>query len=196
MILKVTKSGTDQLRGSAFWFHRNPALHARQFNRPIPPQLRRNEVGLTLGGPVVLPKIYNGRRKTFFFFSIEPKRWIDAIDIYDRFPTLEERQGDFRNSYVAPGQRRTLIYQQVRCMPSGFDCQQLVPMHRTSGTAEFPLWSANDPDPTKRGYVIPKAYLDPIAQLLLKDVPLPNMPYDAAGRNYFGTRGVQGADNR
>ena len=45
--------------------------------------------------------------------------------------------------------------------------------NRPSSTAEYPLFSLNDPDPTRRGLVIPKAYLDPLAQKILKDVPLP-----------------------
>src|SRR5712691_2454410 len=179
MIQMYSKSGTDQLRGTAFWYNQNPALAARQFNRPLPPQARSNTVGLTLGGPVVIPKIYNGRQRTFFFFSAEPRRWADAIDIYDRLPTAEERRGDFRNSYVAPGQTLPLLYQQVVCAPGG--CSKLSPVHRPGGTAEYPLWSTTDPDPTKRGHVIPKAYLDPVAQLLLKNVPMPNQPFDANG---------------
>ncbi len=196
VIQKVSRAGTNRIRGSLYWYHRNPFLHARQFNRPIEPEERRNEAGLTLSGPIVIPKLYNGRQKTFFFLSVEPKRWFDAIDIYDRFPTQAERQGDFRNSYVAPGQTRPLLYQQVRCTPSPTDCRQLVPMHRPSTTAQYPLFSANDPDPTKRGYVIPKAYFDPLVLKILEDVPLPNMDYDAQGMNYFGTRGVNGGSDR
>ncbi len=196
MIMSITKSGTNEIRGSTYWYHRNPAFEARQFNRAIEPQNRRNELGLTLGGPVILPKIYNGKQKTFFFFSVEPKRFYDAIDIYQRFPTAEERQGDFRNSYVAPGQTRPLIYQQVQCAPAPANCNHLTPMHRPTTTSEFPLWSVTDPDRSKRGFVIPKAYLDKNAQLVLQDVPLPNQPFDSQGRNYFGTRGVQGSDNR
>src|SRR5260370_35776208 len=70
----VTKSGTGQLHGSAFEFVRNAAFDARNFfdhvnpldPRRIPPFVR-NEFGVTIGGPVVLPGIYVGRRKTFLF---------------------------------------------------------------------------------------------------------------------------------
>jgi hypothetical protein len=192
----VSRSGTNQIRGNLFWFHRNPFFHARQFNRPFPNMARRHEFGLTLGGPVRIPKVYNGRRKTFFFGSFEPRWYHDQIDIYSRFPTAEERIGDFRNVWVPPGQRQPLLYQQVRCVPSPQDCQLLTQMHRPSGTAEYPLWSATDPDPTKRGRVIPRQYMDPLVLEILKDVPMPNMPVDPQGRNYFGTRGVDGTDGR
>ncbi len=196
VIRKVLRGGDNRLSGNFMWLHQNPVLASRQFNRPIPPDNRRHNFGLYAGGPVVVPKIYDGRNKTFFFVAIEPKRWMDTIEIYERFPTLEERQGDFRNMYVQPGQTPPLLYQQVQCFPSEIDCKQVRPMHRPSGTAEYPLWSTNDPDPSKRGRVIPKAYLDPISQLLLQDVPLPNLPFDANGRNYFGVRGVTGAEDR
>ena len=70
----VSKSGTNQVHGSAFEFVRNAAFDARNFfdhksdldPRRIPP-FARNEFGVTNGGPVVLPKIYDGRGKTFYF---------------------------------------------------------------------------------------------------------------------------------
>ncbi|MGH9660969.1 MAG: carboxypeptidase regulatory-like domain-containing protein, partial [Bryobacteraceae bacterium] len=196
VINTVSRAGTNQFRGTAYWFNRNPLFEAHRFGRPIPAQEKRNEVGLTYSGPVVIPKLYNGKRRTFFFVGIEPKRWFDAVDIYARFPTAEERAGDLRNSYVAPGARRNLLYRQMRCMPAPQDCQFLMPQNRPSGTAEYPLFSNNDPDPSKRGLVIPKAYISPAALKILEDVPLPNQDYDSAGRNYFGSRGVNGASNR
>src|SRR6266850_4776473 len=70
----VTKSGTNLIHGSAFEFLRNAALDARNFfdhatpvnPRRIPP-FTRNEFGVTIGGPVAIPHIYDGRDKTFFF---------------------------------------------------------------------------------------------------------------------------------
>jgi hypothetical protein len=196
IVQTVTRAGTDAYHGSLYWFHRNPFLAARQFNRPIEPQSRRNELGATFNGPVRIPKIYNGKGRTWFFAAVEPKVYFDQIDIYERVPTPEEREGDFRNTWVPPGQRRPLLYQQVRCTPTPQDCRQFVPFHRPSSTAQYPLFSLNDPDPTKRGYVIPKAMMDPLALKILEEIPLPNQPFDSQGRNYFGTRGVDGKSNR
>src|SRR5262245_14652694 len=65
------KSGTNQLHGSGFEFHDNQHFDARGFF-PAAKALRiQNEWGFTLGGPVVLPKVYNGRNKTFWFFSLD-----------------------------------------------------------------------------------------------------------------------------
>ncbi len=70
----ITKSGTNLFHGSAFWFLRNDALQADNFftNKLGSPKpiLRQDQYGGTLGGPVMLPK-YNGKDKTFFFFSWE-----------------------------------------------------------------------------------------------------------------------------
>ncbi|MBI4892491.1 MAG: TonB-dependent receptor [Acidobacteria bacterium] len=196
IVSTVSKSGTDQLHGSAYYFNRNPSLAARKFHASLPPGLRRHELGITMSGPVVLPKIYDGRRKTFFFASFEPKRYSDSSEVRARYPTAAERAGDFSDSYVAQGQTRPLLYRQVECYPSESDCRQLRPLQRATNTTVYPLFSAGDPDPRKVGLVIPKQYLDPIAQLILKDVPLPNIAPDSNGNNYFGKRGVNGVDNR
>ncbi|MBI4904322.1 MAG: carboxypeptidase regulatory-like domain-containing protein [Acidobacteria bacterium] len=196
VINTVSRAGTNQMRGSLYWYHRNPTLNARQFNRPFPNNNRRQEFGLTLGGPVRIPKVYDGRRKTFFFGSYEPRYYFDQIDIYTRFPTVEERNGDFTNMYVAPGQRRPMLYQQMRCVPSPANCANLTQINRPTATAEFPLFTAADPNPARRGLVIPAYMIDPGIKKLLETVPLPNKPFDAQGYNYFGTRGLDGTDGR
>jgi len=73
----VTRSGANTVHGSAFEYVRNQAVNASNFFSPIvngkkqQDGLKRNQYGGTLGGPVWLPKIYNGRDKTFFFFSYQ-----------------------------------------------------------------------------------------------------------------------------
>jgi hypothetical protein len=77
----TTKSGTNELHGSAFdyfqadWLNANTWLNNR-VGRPRP-KFHRNDFGATVGGPIVLPKIYDGRNKTYFFFSYEGYRWPD-----------------------------------------------------------------------------------------------------------------------
>src|SRR5260370_33952096 len=73
----VTKSGTNQLHGSLFEFLNNQVLNARTFfTLPTPanptaakPPLRQNQFGVEIDGPVIIPKLYNGRDKTFFMAS-------------------------------------------------------------------------------------------------------------------------------
>src|SRR5205807_3422110 len=71
----VTKSGTNSYHGAAFEFLRNSDLDANGFfsnarNVPLA-SFRRNQFGAAFGGPVILPKLYNGRNKTFVFVSWE-----------------------------------------------------------------------------------------------------------------------------
>src|SRR5262249_37555854 len=70
----ITKSGTNQLRGSVWEFVRNDAFDARNFFSLVVPKLRRNQFGASLGGPVELPRLYHGRDRTFFFVSTESLR--------------------------------------------------------------------------------------------------------------------------
>ncbi|MCC7153185.1 MAG: TonB-dependent receptor [Bryobacterales bacterium] len=63
------KSGTNQLHGSLFNYFDNDKLNARSFFQQIRSRVRHNEGGGTIGGPVYIPKVYDGRNKTFFFFG-------------------------------------------------------------------------------------------------------------------------------
>ena len=91
----TTKSGTNQFHGSLFEYFTNEALDAR---RPFAglPLSRKHDFGGTIGGPVWIPKVYNGRNKTFFFFNYEKFRVrTRATGTYDTLPTEAFRNGDF-----------------------------------------------------------------------------------------------------
>ncbi|MBL8212618.1 MAG: TonB-dependent receptor [Bryobacterales bacterium] len=92
----VTRSGTNQLHGSLFEFHRNNALNARNFFASTDDGLKRHQFGGTIGGPVYIPKIYDGRNKTFFFFSHQEGRQRQRpSDLSTVVPTAAQRAGDF-----------------------------------------------------------------------------------------------------
>ena len=65
------KTGTNQLHGSAFDFLANDKLDARGFFSPTKAPRKQNEWGFTAGGPVLFPKLYNGKDRTFWFFSFD-----------------------------------------------------------------------------------------------------------------------------
>jgi len=96
----VTKSGVNQIHGSMFEFLRNASFDARNYfdykdptgRRRIPPFVR-NEFGFTNGGPVVLPGIYNGRDRTFYFGEYQGFRQVLGTTQVIPVPTLQERQG-------------------------------------------------------------------------------------------------------
>lgn len=64
----TTRSGTNEFHGAAFDFLRNDKFDARGFYQPTVAVNRQNEFGASIGGPVLIPKVYNGRNRTFFFF--------------------------------------------------------------------------------------------------------------------------------
>jgi hypothetical protein len=107
MVNVITKSGTNQLHGDAYEFFRNDKLAANTFfnnlgalnpgpdgHARVPP-LRYNNFGYTVGGPVYIPKIYNGKNKTFFFFSEEFRRVITYGSFQGTLPTADEKKGIF-----------------------------------------------------------------------------------------------------
>jgi outer membrane receptor protein involved in Fe transport len=92
----VTKSGTNQFHGSAFEYLRHHTLNSSNFFTPGKDDgLKRDQFGATLGGPVFLPW-YNGRDKTFFFFSYQGTRQRQLpVDRTAIVPTAAQRAGDF-----------------------------------------------------------------------------------------------------
>lgn len=100
-----TKSGTNEFHGSVFEFLRNDALDARGFFNPAPAvvnPLRQNQFGYSLGGPVLFPKIYNGRKRTFFFANYEGERIRQATSEVGNVPTAAELQGQFPFAVTDP----------------------------------------------------------------------------------------------
>jgi hypothetical protein len=92
----VTKSGTNQLHGDLFEFVRNYDFNARNFFSPTRDLLKRNQYGGTVGGPVLIPKLYNGKDKTFFFFGYQGTKIRNVGNTTSAFvPTAAERTGNF-----------------------------------------------------------------------------------------------------
>jgi hypothetical protein len=147
----VIRSGTRDLHGSAYEYFRNDKLDANDFfaNRErrgkVP--FRQNQYGFAVGGPVYIPKLYNGREKTFWFFNWEGFRRRRGTTAISTSPIAEQRNGDFS--------------QQPRAI---FD--PLTSVQRADGTIvrqQFP------------GNIIPANRISPAIKLLLEAyVPLPN----------------------
>lgn len=105
----TARSGTDQFHGSAYDYIVNEALNAGQpftdggGGRLFRPRARKHDFGGTVGGPLVIPRLYNGRNKTFVFFNIET--FVDRKVRYSlaTVPTAAMRDGDF--SAILTGRR-------------------------------------------------------------------------------------------
>src|SRR5271156_4162323 len=119
----VTRSGSSGFHGSFFEFLRNSALDARNYfdyssiaNPGRLPPFRRNEFGFTNGGPVILPHIYNGAGKTFYFGQYQGFRQVLGTTQVFPVPTAQERAGQDTTAFpgdtllvpVDPGIARVL----------------------------------------------------------------------------------------
>jgi len=92
----TVKSGTNQFHGSLYDYNSNEAYNASRAFLHDRPKQRRDDMGGTLGGPVWIPKVYNGRDRTFFFFGYEMFREVGKIS--NQFPTVPTdayRSGNF-----------------------------------------------------------------------------------------------------
>lgn len=163
----TTKSGTNDLHGTAFEFLRNSALDANEYFNKMAgksiPALRMNQFGGVLGGPVVIPHFYNGKNKTFFFVSYQGTKRVQGATFIGTVPTAAERTGDFSHDLNSKGQLVT-IYNPFSTTATNANSSQYI---RTA----FP------------GNVIPQSMLDPVALQIMKYYPMPN----AAGTPYTDT---------
>jgi hypothetical protein len=94
----TTKSGTNELHGTAFEFLRNEKFDAKNFFDPpqrAKPPFKRNQYGFSAGGPVYLPRLIDGRNRLFFFGDYEGTKVRESSTTISTIPTLKMRRGDF-----------------------------------------------------------------------------------------------------
>ena len=94
-ITTVSKSGTNEFHGDLFWYTQNRALNATAYGQTTKPQLVANDFGASVGGPVLIPHLYNGHDKTFFFGTYEGFRYPRGATIQNEVPTQALRSGNF-----------------------------------------------------------------------------------------------------
>ncbi|MBI4875402.1 MAG: TonB-dependent receptor [Acidobacteria bacterium] len=151
------KSGTNALHGSAYEFLKRTGLNANTFadnSKGNPRQGNAlDQYGFTLGGPVVLPKIYNGRDKTFFFFAYEGygEDIFRANESIASVPTLDQRKGDFSKTFDNRG--------------------ALMPVYDPLSTRLSGSSYIRDLFP---GNVIPSGRINPVGAKVLNAYPAPN----------------------
>jgi hypothetical protein len=162
----VTKAGTNQLRGTAYEFLRNKVLDAgNYFNNAAGIERQPfvyNQYGITSGGPVYLPKIYDGRNRTFFFVSYEGVKVRRARFFNGTVPTEAMRTGNFNDLRSAAGQP-ILIYNpfSTRRQGSGY-IRDIFP-----------------------GNTIPASMHDKVGVNASQYIPLPNQQTPTVARNYI-----------
>lgn len=171
VIVATTKSGTNQLHGSAYEYLRNEKLDAGNFFAPfvngekVRAPLRYNVYGMTAGGPVRIPKLYNGKDRTFWYFAWEGSRRSQGSTDQFTVPDALQRAGDFSQTYAANG--------------------TVVPIYD-------PLTTRVESGRTVRtqyaGNVIPASRIDPVGKALMAFYPAANRaPDNITGANNFRT---------
>jgi hypothetical protein len=148
------KSGTNDLHGTAYEFLRNSAMDAKNYfdpgDQPIP-AFKQNQFGFSFGGPVVIPKLYNGRDKTFFFGDYQGTRIRSSETFLASIPSEAWRNGDFSGFQTIYDPATTVI--------------------NPDGTATRTPFANNQ---------IPSDRFDPVAHQLINLFPAPNVPGDVA----------------
>ncbi|MCX6596227.1 MAG: TonB-dependent receptor [Acidobacteria bacterium] len=153
-----TQSGSNDLHGNVFEFHRNHVLDARNVFAPAgqrKPVFRQNQFGVAVGGPVMIPKIYNGKNRTFFFFDYAGLRSGRGIATVNTVPTTPMRNGDF-SQLIASGGPNLMIYDP-----------------RSTRTVAGSTTPVRDPFP---GNVMPSSAINPVGRNVLSIYPVPNSP--------------------
>lgn len=212
IINQATKSGTNSLHGTGNWTHTQPFLQTRFLGSAFDPTARYSSYAGAIGGPVILPKIYDGRNKTFFYASGEPQRQRLKIGASRaRLPTADELAGNFNNLYdfLDPTLRATNV-----------DAAIASPIRTNSLRYHYALNSDGFPVGPELAIadrpIVPGNNLsrqlakNPLAQSLIKTLyPFtpgkdtayihwlrPDGLYDIDGNNAIYIRGVESVDNR
>jgi hypothetical protein len=180
-----TRFGTNHLHGSLFEINRNSLFDSRGLDNPHTPSNHQNNFGFSLGGPVLLPKIYDGHDRSFFFFSYEGFRQNDAATGfsptgYTTVPTAAMKQGDFSGLMTA---------------------------NQTGNIVQAPIYDPLSPDPDDPQQfqyngalnVIPPNRISQTSLALLKYLPDPNTTGTGPGgltNNYYYNVNVPAHLNR
>jgi Carboxypeptidase regulatory-like domain/TonB dependent receptor len=183
------KSGTNQFHGTGYDYFVNEALNAglpftnagtinpAKNGEHIRNPLRQNDYGFTLGGPVRIPKLYNGRDKTFFFFSFEQFRQSAFTSNSQAIvPTAAQRNGDFSAALTGTCNGPDPAGQSV-CLNEIFDPATTRVVNGATVRAPFP------------NNTIPLSRQDTTAAIVQNLIPMPNTPgllnYTAPGYTNF-----------
>jgi hypothetical protein len=186
MVNMVTKSGTNTFHGGAYDYATNEALNAHQPYLGTRNKVHQHDWGFTFGGPVRIPKLYNGTNKTFFFWSYEQFDQKGAVVSNVSVPTQAYRGGDFSNLITAENRLVTTATGPAldalgRQIQSGAIFDPNTQNVAANGKAYRDPFSSNS---------IPLNRFDPISVKVLALIPAPlgvNFAKGLVSNNYTGT---------
>jgi Carboxypeptidase regulatory-like domain len=174
----TTKSGTNTLHGTSFWTVRNNAFGvARSIQDTVPyaaPHLVRNEFGASAGGPIVLPHVYHGKDKSFWFFAYERYSLAESGSVLSAVPTAAMRQGNYSGAVNAAGDLQVLY--DPSTTKSNSACPVPVPGPTVSSTTTTNNPYCRTPFPNN---TIPSSEFaeSPLYKVYAALLPLPAGPY-------------------
>jgi hypothetical protein len=182
----ATKSGSNDLHGTLWEYLRNKDLNANNFfsNSNGTPRgaFTQNQFGFNVGGPVYIPKLYNGRNKTFFFVDYEGFRLRQGQSYTETVPTAAERSGDL--SALAASQGVSIFDPLTTCNLAGSGYPRVCnPGEAPGSRLQFP------------GNIIPSTRINPTSVKMLNLYPAPNAPGQANGVNNWVSNASQGGNN-
>lgn len=174
IINTTLRGGTNDLHGSVFDFWQNRVMNATDFflNRTgrVKPPLNFHNFGTAIGGPVMIPKLYNGKNRTFWFFNYEGQRQRVSSAATALYPSRAQLAGNLADDSAGTG-----------ILPRGSALCQANPTARRCADVLDPLGGAPFP-----GNVIPTSRIDPTSRLALPYIPTPNVAIPA-GQTLFPT---------
>ncbi|MEK7408662.1 MAG: carboxypeptidase-like regulatory domain-containing protein, partial [Acidobacteriota bacterium] len=180
VVTMSVKPGTNTFHGAVYEFLRRTALVANTFannaNSKPRTQSLSDQYGFEVDGPIWLPKLYRGKDRTFFMFSLERSRSVGPSPYLTSVPTPEQRKGDFSQTFTSARQMYT-IYDPLTVRPNpAFDPARAV--------------SLSNPQYLRTpfaGNLVPPGRMNPLALRVLQDIPLPNQSGDPVTRvnNWF-----------
>ena len=164
-----TKSGTNSLHGAAFWTTRNNAFgvarNRQTASTSAATEYIRNEAGASIGGPIVIPHLYNGKNKSFFFFAYERYSLANSPAEDQSTPTQAMRNGDFSGLYSSSNVLQTL-YDPYTTTGSGASTT------RSSYTSENNM-GTNNPNCASQTNCIPISQQNALYKTFMAMTPLP-----------------------
>ncbi len=183
----ATKSGTNTLHGSLFEYWQNNLLDAYKPFTHTAPFDRKNDFGFSIGGPVIIPKVYNGRNKTFFIVVFEDaKNGLSASGATNTVPTLAMRNGDFSGALTGKQLKGTDPLGNSYFENTIYDPLTTEVVNGVSVRTPF------------TGNIIPQSRLSPVALKIQAFIPVPDVPNATNLNNWYqspkyGTYSVQPA---
>jgi hypothetical protein len=180
----ATKTGTNDLHGSAYYYVQNDALRANSWSNNAAgikrTPYKQHNYGYSLGGPVYLPKLYDGRNKTFFFHNFEYTRVRNFTSLgFSTLPVVDFKRGDFSrlltSSFTGNANSGTVIGTDAAGRPVQFGAIYDPASARQVGSA----W-VRDVFP---GNVIPRARWSSVSQKVLELAPITDPAFDTMLNN-------------